>query len=479
MKTKLYLLLVILLSLPLSGCQWITSFDSTGSIVAPDNDLLPLEGLWDIDDFKPISEEAGSQSTACIGQKAAFSKNEAFVAGEISDNVTYRIRSVKTTDYFLFNYDIEPGYIGINSSFIDIISIFSSDKLFCDFIYLNAKEGLMYADGGFYHLKKLSDEPGDIDSYTSDRQEPKDVAAKIPAILRSGVLLGLRSQNNEGYAYRTLWIASTDTRIHPILETKDLFVPRKSGFWKVGIQTYKTGDVMQDILFARPINKADISKQASDEFEEPIEQHITFVSDDYVAVEYQNSSDDDRFYVLPLDDVSKLKGVRISDVLGQDAKNTFLRSAQAHLSSLEQQMPDDISSIISDDNFTLERRNGHWVIKGRLNMSGRQEDFTVGVMPSDKLVNYDDLCLSWNDIKEEVPSASDAYTSPNKDVLIALGNNFLSIYAIRDGVISSKPARKITIKEGETVVMAEWAMGSYVPKWEESFSKTNPLVVRK
>ncbi|MBZ4666589.1 hypothetical protein [Mahella sp.] len=154
-----------------------------------------------------------------------------------------------------------------------------------------------------------------------------------------------------------------------------------------------------------------------------------------------------------------------------------MRSAQAHLSSLGQRAPDGISSIISDDNFTLKRRNGHWIIKGRLNTGGGQEDFTVGVMPGDKLVNYDDLCLSWNDIKEKVPSALDAYTSPNKDVLIALGNNFLSIYTIRDGVISSKPARKITIKEGETVVMAEWAMGSYVPKWEESFPKTNPLVI--
>ena len=134
---------------------------------------------------------------------------------------------------------------------------------------------------------------------------------------------------------------------------------------------------------------------------------------------------------------------------------------------------------VSEDNFTLERRNGNWTLKGRLNLGDRYEEFPIGLSPVGKLVNYDELHVTWDSIKERVPMALDAYTSPNKDLLIVVTGNFLMIYTIENGEISEKPVKKIDIKKGESVIMVEWATGGYVARWEKSFNQLNPYIINQ
>ena len=43
------------------------------------------------------------------------------------------------------------------------------------------------------------------------------------------------------------------------------------------------------------------------------------------------------------------------------------------------------------------------------------------------------------------------------------------MYLIEDGKILEEPLRKIPLKDGESVIMAEWCEKDYVDKWESAF----------
>ena len=160
-------------------------------------------------------------------------------------------------------------------------------------------------------------------------------------------------------------------------------------------------------------------------------------------------------------------------------EDIFYKSAQSYLVSRGRKISGDLREMAREDNFTVARRNGHWILKGRLDIDGNSEDFNIGLMPEGKLLNYDKLHVTWDEVKERIPMALDAYTSPAKDILITVTGNFIMVYPIEDGQIAEKPIRKIGIKKGETVIMAEWATGDYVPRWEKSFNQINPFIVNE
>ncbi len=125
------------------------------------------------------------------------------------------------------------------------------------------------------------------------------------------------------------------------------------------------------------------------------------------------------------------------------------------------------------ENFGLVRKNGHWFLVGRINyQSGgtfAQTDFDLNVIPPPNLIFYDTLVLSWHAIKDRVPDALDAFTSPNKDIALVKTKNKLTIYPIGGEQLAENPLAELDLQEGAAVIMAEWAIGSYVESWEKSF----------
>ena len=287
-------------------------------------------------------------------------------------------------------------------------------------------------------------------------------------------------------SYRTIWISSHNRDLQSTLEVPDLFIPRRSGFWTLSVRTRKYNGFLQDYIELNPLeSRATGFKEVGEQTiasEGNIRKDILFVGDDYIALEYSRtmeSETDKSLKVLPLDNANGQNGILISDIASEGMKDIFYKSLQAHLVSNGIRTNKDLKDMVSEDNFTMERRNGHWSLKGRLNLGGTYEDFNIGLMPVGKLINYDELHVSWDTIKDKIPMALDAYTSPNKELLIVVTGNFIMVYAIEDGQISQNPMKKIGIKKGESVIMAEWATGDYVARWEKSFNQLNPFIVNQ
>ena len=81
------------------------------------------------------------------------------------------------------------------------------------------------------------------------------------------------------------------------------------------------------------------------------------------------------------------------------------------------------------------------------------------------MVFYNNLNIPWTRVKNHVPSAIDVFTSPAKDLALVVTDKEIIVYRMYQENLAAPPLERIPLKEGEEVIMAEWALGHYVENW--------------
>lgn len=503
---KKFILLCILFIFPLNfiltGCNPIDLDESTEKILTPGNTSVPIEGKWKI--TKSIIPGNVNKSKLevdkLIGKTAEFSSSMAVVGDEICKNPRYKVKVVNSNSYFVYEYKLRASDIGIKSDKVQILSVFNDNNLFYSFVKDKDNQIMLYLDGIFYCLNKISDK-GDFVEDDDSNSTINNKLTNDSKVLRTGILLGLRYTKSSKYDipgasekeqtetdYRTLWISSNNKSINDVYETNDLFVPRKNGFWKIGVKREVTSQYVQDNLFAYPVETQPLTKALPwDNGKGFLSKTILFVGNDYVSTEWNGSgyiqSTDkswrtDALKVLPIDNLNVTDGVKLTDLIGPTGKDIMKESSENIYNSQSNQVKNTIEKTGREDSFAMVRRNGHWVLRGRLNSinnspSSPYVDFNITTSPTSKFVTYDDLQLPWSAVKKAIPDAVDAYTSPNKDIALIIAKDTLYIYTLTNNELSKTPVKKYKLNSGESVVMAEWVLGSYVEKWEKSFERND------
>lgn len=461
-------------------------------IVSPSNNQIPISGEWKVVKFVAggypglTDEEAGKW----LGRTGIFDSRVAVFDEEICVGPDYKVKNVDSSDYFLYQYKVNPDYVGIQDSKIQVVTVMSKDGFFYEFIKASEDSLIVNVDGVFFYLEKNSDSVDEksIEEYMkkAGRTDSTDKRSENRGA-NSGVLLGLRYYKKTGvkssegkWDYRTIWISSRDMVPGTIYGTQGLFVPRKSGFWRVGVKNREEGRYNIDTLFAYAVGKEteEEDMEGGSYIEnQNIQRTILYVGNDYVSTEYQKGEGPGSqpvFQVLPLDNIEHAMAVKISDIAGEGGVRALNEGFISHMKD-----KDELSyTSPREESFALSRRNGHWIMKGRLNLTSGDVpymDFNIKSIPPSNLVVYDELCLSWREIKERIPEAVDAYTSPNEDIAVIITGNAIWVYNISNRRLSEKLLKKIRLKEGETVVMAEWASGKYTDKWEREFLKNDTV----
>jgi len=503
-KTAL-ICMIIVGAIILTSCNF-NSIESAEKIAAPANNLPPVSGKWVIDGFKSdtVSGISDEQAKGLVGKESLFHEKVVVLGDDFCLEPSYKIKNVDTKDYLLYQYKVNPEYLGITSDKIQIITIASNDQFFHEFIKESDDKMIVNIDGVFYYMKKVSDnvDEDDIDKYLKKEQfAVVSSAIENTETLRSGILLGLRyyeegkSGDIEGqWKYRTVWICSRNKDVDKLYETEGLFVPRKNGFWKVGVNREVTDGKVNDAIYARPYtqfattaktlqankdNKSMTEDKAPKENTGNSKKTILYVGNNYMSTEVTELSPKEKkvLRVLPIDGIDSAKPIKISDVVGDSGKSALEEGASKHFSNDLENKSNYISTNPDEENFGLLRRNGHWVMKGRINFDDGEKnaysDFDIKVVPPKVIVNYDEFPISWSAIKLRVPEAVDAYYSPNDDIVIIITNNNILVYTLENGELSKTPVGKTSLKNGEKVVMSEWATGKYIYIWEEEFFKSD------
>lgn len=470
------------------------------TITAPRNKSIPVKGEWMVEKYKTAGAHSEEQNSLedWIGKKVYFSEDIAVLGEETCSPPSYKVRTLELGNYLLNNYNIPVSDLGVENHQVSVISVTSKEKHFYDFIHLDENQLIVHAENAFLFLKKVSENiySSDVaEKVKNNKLEQKAEQVKEEGLYRSGVLLGLKSapapENNNRPSYRTLWIATKNRTLYPVKETAGLLVPRMSGFWKVELKAQYKNNFLQESLITYPLESTSLRAnvfrgEEQREATANILKNILYIGNDYISFEYGEGTDlatlsFDRLQVVPIDKPEVRKIVKISDIEGDLGKNALDSSAKAHLTSNQSLKSEALEKEPREDNFAVVRRNGHWIMKGRLDylnpLEGKKyEDFTINLMPSKKIVNYDELSVSWNAIKERVPEALDAYASPNRDVVIILCRNCIYVYGVENTKLAQKPLDRVKIKDGESVIMAEWATGEYVERWEKVFAQDSWLV---
>lgn len=494
MVKKGLLLLSVLFLMTLAGCADPPGA-SAGKIIPPPNQVSPLGGKWEIMQELGTSGYAIETSQQWIGGTVQFAEDGVEIGGHVWDRLTYKIKRVNAADYLMTKYIPFTDVAITESQEVDVITVYAASKYLGEFMKLSDEKMISFVQNKGLLLKKLSDE---ADSFLGfpDRNAHDLYQDSIQGT--SGILLGIKIPYGSGYRYRTLWIAADYNEVHPVLAADQLFFPRTSGFWELRVQSVTEEGKTGNVLTARNVTAKTLEthpsqsegeeeenetsqvtvpegKNAAKDTEtesEPAARVINYIGNNYIAIEKQ-TKEGNRLQILPVDKLSMTTEIKIHDLMGHKGLSAYLSAREHAVSELRKDGFSALEEVELGQNFGLIRKYGHWFLVGRINYEKggtfEHNDFDLKIIPPSNLIYYDTLVLSWHNIKDRVPDALDAFASPNRDVALVKTKNKIIVYQIVSEQLAETPLAEIDLPEGTSVIMAEWATGSYVDSWEKSF----------
>ncbi|WP_446898595.1 hypothetical protein ACSVC9_01340 [Clostridium sp. LBM24168] len=433
---------------------------------------LPIEGTWTASRYVFVGDSPISRYDAenMINKKAIFNGEEVKFNNLICNKPNFKVKIVDSRSYFDSNLKIDPEDLGVNQKQIKVVTVFSHNNFFDDFVQISDNLMIRYSEGLVLFFTKDGSAPNKAILNNIDKKDYKTVSSRKhrDSISKSGLLLGLKSRNEAegGYDYRTLWISSSYGEINKILQKKNILVPRKNGFWEVGVNKKYENGSERDVVWGVPIikNNSEIYKSF------PVirnikntNSQILFIGTEFISLD--NEEAENRYFsVLPMDNLNGKK-VEFSKVLDKNANDRMKLSAEIYLGKISRKKYNVNFNNLST-NWALARRSGRWILRGRISYG----DFDIIYPATSRLLtSYDDLYPSFDVIKRSIPDAVDAYTSPNRDFIVVMTADELRVYDLKDNRFIGKPKSTLRLRNGEKAVMSQWSMGSYVDDWNKLF----------
>lgn len=464
MKKHIIMIITILICFILLFCL---SFNIrfSGHVPKVESNSSPLSGTWIAKKYFCLENSSLSDKDAkvLLGSTLVFSKDKIYVNDTPCTALNYKVKLVSSTDYLWDNYRIKPSDIGVTSTTIKIYTVSSLNVFLDDYIEID-KNCLARSFNGvllLYNKLGSSSEIGnDILSKTSKitlSKEQEDI------ISETGLILGLRYKENNIYRYKTLFVSSNYNNFSKIIIVNDLIVPRKNGFWKISLNNSSSNNLSNTSIYEYPMMKYSDTPEnlrKSQNIVLPANSFINFINNDYIFTDTTSAY----FSVLPLDNINS-STIEFSKILGATANNFLTRSAKLFLTQKEKKNIPEPNINTLETNWSIIRRTGKWILRGRI-PSG---DFDISFQIPTILTNYDSLYIPFNVIKRKYPDTTDAYASINKDFLVILSKNNLSIVPTINNIMSS-PSLSTNIDETTTVIMSQWATGNYVSEWQTLFN---------
>ena len=331
----------------------------------------------------------------------------------------------------------------------------------------------------------------------------------------SGLLIGLRYGSNynmtaetidentlegvyEPASYRTFLLRAENGQIELIAERTNLLLPRDDGFWRIDVQHSNYNKFNEDFIWINPapdydslpdpflaeqegtkafdisalVSKQGINSEVGEYCKGYISRDILFVGTNYLSVGYTRNETCDSFDIeggmessLQILSLRELEAIKMDTLLDSNANKVFLDTVDKYKS-------DDLG----DFSGGIMRHQGQWIIKGHLPVpdEAKYKNFIVPVKVN-KNISTDIIYPDWKTIKEHIPNAVDALTSPNKDFLIVLTDSGeLLAFNIKEDKISQQPALHILFKQPVSLVMSHWAEGQYVSNWMQEIQNLGP-----
>jgi len=248
---------VVFVVLLLSGCA-APSGDTDGKIIAPVNKVSPLEGKWVVTaDLRVDADHKPNQ--VWIGKTAQFTQDVASLGDYVWHNPAFKIKKVNSQAYLLSKFVSMPLELVFNSPEVEVVTVSTADNFLGEFMKIDDRHAVAFVQNNALYLEKVLDSvdpslatitpiPG------KSTLEKTNLSGVTGVTGVSGVLLGLKTvgksdgKSDPSYSYRTIWIATDNGQLHPLLGEKDIFFPRQSGFWQLKVCRAQDGGKVEDVM---------------------------------------------------------------------------------------------------------------------------------------------------------------------------------------------------------------------------------------
>jgi hypothetical protein len=355
-------------------------------------------------------------------------------------------------------------------------------------------------------VNEINDSHTEVSSM-SKQEEAYTTAAQQAVQIRSAVLIGLREDhpalsNSSPYStYRTLLLAAEQGELRTVAEGEGILMPYKSDFIRITPQTQKSNNEESRTLHA--VLAAGGAQNPQQEVSPPVKplknaEKLLFAGNRYLAlsqsIRHQEQGEmnlAEYVWVKELDDLSPPDQSQDKGVLMPtrdphlSLRKLYGESIQPSLKAKQATAPRDPGSRAAmtapmveqaDENgesWTISRRQGAWVaqmasyreqpVKGAY----RFQLVDVPLKLPESVVAYDQLAVGWEEIKKLRPNATDAFSSPNRELVGVLSASDIAVYPYKDKLIAA-PLLTEKLAPNESVVMIQWATQEpYIEQWKQ------------
>jgi hypothetical protein len=325
----------------------------------------------------------------------------------------------------------------------------------------------------------------------------------------SGLLLGLRGERGGVSSYRTLWIAPARGQLKLVAEGKDVLVARSSGWWRVSQGRWQagSGDWVYDIDAPWAVPATEKPWVGAIKFDTDAEKcnstgrvSILFIGADHISLETDQGGycegaahpwQSNNLSTYPLEAFRSApegwgglggtpdRALKFQSVFSSQS-GTLLDAGRAFYTKQNADLRDRLAEQPEDSSWGLVRRAGNWVVRGRLNYSseaarGSFADFDVPVTAPASLTGPWGAGFDLAEIKNDVSDATDFVFSPARDVLAVVRASVLRVEHVWGGKPARKLALTIPLQRGESIVLAQWAVGKGLDRWQRDV----PVLLRR
>lgn len=498
MKKIRFFLILILTALLVSACAKPLKVLGTSNVIdyiePPTRQHVSVTGTWVQTDSLFLGEGDPPQTEVLTDTNRYIVLGLDFVGAfnQYTEKPDYKSKMVNASNYSILKLRKTPEDVGITDNNIEILSVEGEERFYLEMIVLDPTHIMVAKDGYLYRYELESKE---VSKETTAKFRTPNASAHTPIPKpgskgNSTLLLGIKSLGNSNtvvpdYAYKTVMLHFPENSDEiKIMATPNLFVPRKTGFWKVGVVRSETGGVLSDRIEASPfLLGSGEATETGISMEDSIGRNITFINDMYMSVEstyYQ-----DRFYTqyntYTFDTLADKMPIDISLIAGEKGKTEILSKGAAEAELLRNNNTSLIVRAPESNEWGIVRRNGRWIFRSIVRAidgdSMTRRGFDLHILPITRVFTHNELAISWNTIKERHPSAIDALTSPSQDFVIIQDAFRLYIYRITNGTMGDEPLGIIRNPMNNRIVMGEWAQGSTADDWMKTFGTTEQLEV--
>ncbi|HFD0309253.1 TPA: hypothetical protein ACF0ZV_003006 [Clostridium perfringens] len=350
---KIFLVFFTIISFFMMGCSQKESFDIS-KITPPESDNIKILGEWEVVSKLHDSDEnnSGSVSGAFHLEKddiVNISKDGVVANGISIVNPKFKLKRMEREVFFreIDNISIKNEIKdAIKSEYIDVNSIYDSNKTYLSIISINDDEAYLLLTDNLIKLKKVSnvvtkEEISESEKSDSDKNTKRENTISPEYYQKDvGILLGLKEPAHiedddfEEASYKTLWISVINNELQPIMVLDNsLLLPRINGFSNISLSSTLDNGKFENKLKVTskkkdPNDKTEIKGEKNTE---GIYEEITFVGNDYIGLESYSGSDDFRgtfneYSIIPINTMDTHKSMDIVNLFGKEQEENFNKS---------------------------------------------------------------------------------------------------------------------------------------------------------